>query len=204
MRPVSQTRSRKLVVRFFDEGLDLLRTVDFDGLSVEMLCARAGSTVGAFYSRFESKEAFVQALQRLVVEEARRRVVADYESGVAPRDNLPHLIGWIAKGSVAWYRRYEGLIRASLRRVSDDAGMWTPMRELGRLQIDYAIPRALDLMPPRARDGADARIQFAFQMMFGALNNMVLIDPGPFGLENPATPRMLAAAMTQFIDPERR
>ncbi len=199
MRPASQARSRALLVKLFDEGLALLQETDFDGLSIETLCARSGSTVGAFYSRFENKEAFVGALQRLVVARTRAGVVADYETGVAPTDNLAHLLGWIAKGALTWYRRYEGLVRASLRRANGEAEMWTPMRELGELQISYALPRIEAFVPPSARPGAEDRIRLSFQMLFGTLNNMILINPGPFTIEDPRTARMLAAAMSAFI-----
>ena len=198
MRPAAQARSRELVLRLFNEGLELLREVDFDGLSIETLCARSDATVGAFYSRFENKEAFVGALQRLVVAKTRSGVIADYEGGVAPADNLAHLMGWIAKSALVWYRRYEGLIRASLRRANGEREMWTPMRELGELQISYALPRIQRFAPPAA-EGIEQRAHFAFQMLFGTLNNMVMINPGPYSLGDPATGRMLAAAMTQFI-----
>lgn len=204
MRAMQQARSRELVVRLFNEGLALLRDVDFDGLSIEALCMRADSTVGAFYSRFENKEAFINALQRVVVALTRQGIVADYETHVAPGDNLVHLIDWIAKGATAWYRRYEGLVRASLRRANGEPEMWTPMRELGELQISYALPRILALLPKAISDGADERVRFAFQMLFGTLNNMVLINPGPFTIQHPTTARWLAVAMTQFIETPTR
>ena len=199
MRPAQQARSRALVIRLFNEGLTLLREVDFDGLSVDALCARADSTIGAFYSRFESKEAFINALQRLVVAATRRNVVAGYESQVAPDDSVAHLLGWIVSGAIVWYRRYDGLVRASLRRAHSESDAWTPIRELGELQVTYAVPRILALLPRPEDDNAEERIRFAFQMLFGTLNNMVMINPGPYSLGDPATARMLAAAMTQFI-----
>ena len=149
MRPAQQARSRALVIRLFNEGLTLLREVDFDGLSIDALCARADSTIGAFYSRFESKEAFINALQRLVVAATRRNVVAGYESQVAPDDSVAHLLGWIVSGAIVWYRRYDGLVRASLRRAHSESDAWTPIRELGELQVTYAVPRILALLPRR-------------------------------------------------------
>ena len=73
------------------------------------------------------------------------------------------------------------------------------MRELGRIQVTHALPHILRLLP---RPGADAedRIRFAFQMMYGALNGMVLIDPGPYSLRDAATPRLLAAALRRLIE----
>jgi AcrR family transcriptional regulator len=200
MRPAQQARSRALVIRLFNEGLTLLREVDFDGLSIDMLCARSDSTIGAFYSRFENKEAFINALQRLVVAVTRRNVVAGYESQIAPDDSVAHLLGWIVRGSVIWYRRYDGLIRASLRRAHHESIAWTPIRELGELQVSYAVPRIIELLKPAEGDNAEERARFAFQMLFGTLNNIVLINPGPFTIHHPQTGAMLAKAMTEFIE----
>lgn len=199
MRAATQARSRELVLRLFNEGLALLREVDFDGLSIETLCARSDATVGAFYSRFENKEAFIGALQRIVVARTRERVIAEYEANAAPRESLGALAFWIARGVVAWHRRYEGLVRASLRRANGASEMWTPIRELGALQISYALPRMLGLVPAQAQEGAEDRARLAFQMLFGTLNNMLLINPGPYTIHHPATAEMLAAAMTQYV-----
>jgi len=198
-RPTQQQRSRALVARLMNEGLALLKEHDFESLSVETLCQRCNATVGSFYARFESKEAFVDALQRVVVEDSRRRLAAAYASDRVPRESLEDLLGWISKGGVNWTRRYEGLVRASLRRASSDRRSWTPMRELGRIQVAHALPHILRLLP-RPNADAEDRIRFAFQMMYGALNGMVLIDPGPYSLRDSATPRLLAAALQRLIE----
>jgi AcrR family transcriptional regulator len=200
VRPAQQLRSRKLIIELFNEALVLLNDVDFDGLSIDALCERTSSTVGAFYSRFENKEAFVGALQRMVLIATRQGIDAAYAANGAPSESLEGLISWITRGAFAWFRRYEGIIRASLRRANDEADTWIPMREIGTAQIAHAMPRILGLLDPDSADGgAEDRIRFAFQMLFGTLNNMVLINPGPFGLHHPESPQMLASAMVHFI-----
>ena len=199
LRRAVQGRSRRLVGRLFNEALVMLQHVDFSGLSIEALCARAEATVGSFYSRFESKEAFVNALQRAVVEQTRLRIVGDFEADVTPRESLAHLLGWITKSSFVWYRQHEGFARASLRRAGESPDSWTPLRELGRQQLAYASPRILAFLDPAEREGAPDRIALAFQLLFGALNNMVLINPGPFTIEQPEAPRQVARAMHLFI-----
>jgi len=197
MRPAHQARSRELVIRLFNEGLALLNDVDFDGLSIETLCQRTGSTVGAFYSRFENKEAFVNALQRIVVAGARQGILKSYENG--SWETLDQLIGSIAKGSIVWYRRHEGLVRASLRRANGERDMWTPLREMGELNISCALPRILAFLPSETHDSAILRVRLAFQMLFGTLNNIVQVNPGPFTLEDQRTAPLIAEAMTGFI-----
>ncbi len=200
MRPAQQLRSRKLIVEFFNEALALLKDVDFDGLSIDTLCERTSSTIGAFYSRFENKEAFVDALQLILVRATRQRIEADYATNAAPTDSLESFIGWIVKGAISWYRRNEGVIRASLRRTNKEADTWIPMRDLVGVQAAHALPYIMRLLPSdAAANGAEERVRFAFQMLFGTMNNMVLINPGPFGIHDPETPRMLASSIAQFI-----
>lgn len=199
LRPTQQQRSRELVVRLMNEGLALLEKHDFESLSIETLCQRCDATVGSFYARFAGKDAFVDALQRLVVEDARRDLAASYASDRLPRDSLAHLLAWIAKGGVVWMRRHHGLVRASLRRASGDRRSWTPMRELGRLHVEHALPH-IERLAPRRDARLEDRIRFAFQMLYGTLNNMVLIDPGPYSLRDARTPRLLAVAMQRLIE----
>jgi AcrR family transcriptional regulator len=199
LRPSQQRRTRELVVRLMNEGLALLKDHDFESLSIDVLCERCGTTVGSFYARFDNKEAFIDALQRLVVEDAKRELAAAYSSDRVPRDNLAHLLNWICKGGVSWIRDHEGLVRASLRRASSDRRSWTPMRELGRLHVAHCLPHITRLAAHEPGPNLEDRVRLAFQMMYGTFNNMVLINPGPLSLHEPMTSRILAAAMVRLI-----
>lgn len=198
-KPAHQKRSRDLALKLLAGGLELLETHDFDTLSIERLCAHTNVTIGSFYARFETKDAFVQTMQRLVVQQAREWSIQNYVPGRVPDDSLAHLLAWFVKATVNWYRRNEGLVRASLRRASSDPKSWTPLRELGQMQVDQMLPlinRMLGAKPTSERDDA---IRFAFQVMNGTLNNMVLINPGPFSIHHANTPRMLASTVLKLI-----
>jgi AcrR family transcriptional regulator len=200
LRPTQQKRTRELLVRLVKEGLALLAVHDFDSLSIETLCERCDTTIGSFYARFESKETFVDALQRIVVEDVRRSLVATYASDRVPQDTLRHFLMWTCKGGILWIREYEGLVRASLRRASIDRRSWTPMRELGRFRVEQALPHVLRLATGKPGPDLESRVRLAFQMLYGTLNTMVLINPGPLSLHDPATPRVLAEAMVRLIE----
>lgn len=89
VKPAQQQRSRELMVSLVNEGLALLNDHDFDTLSIETICERCNTTTGSFYARFESKEVFVTALQRLVVEDTRINMVANFQSNRAPATPFP-------------------------------------------------------------------------------------------------------------------
>jgi len=63
--PSRQQRSRETTAALLQAGADMLRTRSLAELSIEALCSKVGATVGAFYSRFESKEAYFNALIEL-------------------------------------------------------------------------------------------------------------------------------------------
>lgn len=199
VRPVSQKRSRDLVTRLLVSGLSLLRNRDFDGLTIDDLCADAGATVGSFYARFASKEAYLLALQHLVVEETRRRLVRDFSAEDVPPRELEPLVSWLCMGTVLWYRRYEGFIRASLRQTRVDPQAWKPVWALGMLKVDGALPLLARAAPCNLTNDIEIRWRLAFQMLHGTLNTMLLIDPGPKRLHDPDTPQMLAEVLTAQI-----
>ena len=99
-----------------------------------------------------------------------------------------------------WYRHNEGLVRACLRRAGSEPSIWTPMCELGEQQVSLALPRVLDLKPELTNRSEKQYALFAFQILHGTLNNMILINPGPFSIHHPNTGRMLAAAMFNLIE----
>lgn len=198
--PPRQARSRKAVCDLVEAALRMLATHDFDSLSVVDLCAEAGLTTGAFYKRFPGKELFVEYLQRLVVAEVRAGIdtglAAQRWGGLALRDFLGRTVG----GTVRWYRRYEGFVRASLRYAESHPESWSPMRETGARYAATVEPIVLRIV---ARPGAPAlrdAIRFAVQMMLGTLNSMVLIDPGPFRLRDDRTIGMLTEAVATLVE----
>ena len=199
VRPVSQKRSRDLVTRLLASGLSLLRSRDFDGLTIDDLCADAGATVGSFYARFAGKEAYLLALQHLVVEDTRRRLARDFSAEGVPPTGLEALVSWLCAGTVLWYRRYEGFIRASLRQTRVDPQAWEPVWALGMLKVDSALPLIARAAPCVLTNDIEIRWRLAFQMLHGTLNTMLLIDPGPKRLHDPDTPRMLAQVLTAQI-----
>jgi AcrR family transcriptional regulator len=200
--PARQERSRAVVLALVEAGLTLLKDRSFDALSIADLCAEAGVTTGSFYARFEGKEAFLRAVQQIVIAEAMRdmedRLKARHLSGVTLNEFLRRLVA----SSVRWRRRHEGLVRASLRAAHADEGAWSPLRDLGRWQVERMLPIILGLLGERASASAEAAVRFAFQILFGTLNNMTLVDPGPFGIHDEETPRLLAEAMARLIEAE--
>jgi len=70
VRPPRQARSHLTLGRILDAAEALLREKRWEDASVAEIARRAGSSVGAFYSRFRDKDALLSALHERFVEEA--------------------------------------------------------------------------------------------------------------------------------------
>jgi AcrR family transcriptional regulator len=62
VRPPQQDRSRDTYVRILDATECLLEDREFDAVRIEQVLSEARVSAGSFYSRFEGKEALLQAL----------------------------------------------------------------------------------------------------------------------------------------------
>ncbi len=199
VNPARQKRSREMSEALLEAGQRLLRKRSLAALSVEDICASIGASVGAFYSRFQSKEAYFQALQHL----ACRRAASWLEGEGAPEAlaeaPLAEICHAIAKGGVAWMRAYEGVVRAALQHAGTHPARWTPFKELGRLTLQRWQPLLLRRLRG-ARRRRERAIGFAFQLLFGTLVNIVLNDPGPLSLGDADLPEHLARAMAAALD----
>ena len=64
MKHPQQSRSEETLRRFLEAAEDLLEEGTFDDVSIVEIARRAGRSVGAFYARFENKEALFGELRR--------------------------------------------------------------------------------------------------------------------------------------------
>ncbi|MEO1711455.1 MAG: TetR family transcriptional regulator, partial [Pseudomonadota bacterium] len=69
VRPADQRRSRVLLEKFTVAGREVLLDTRLDDISIPALAKAANSSVGGFYSRFESKQAFFEFLRMQMLAE---------------------------------------------------------------------------------------------------------------------------------------
>lgn len=62
--PPEQKRSRETMNRFVEATEQLLRTRNFEDISIQDIVGRSGRPIGSFYARFGSKEALLPLLYR--------------------------------------------------------------------------------------------------------------------------------------------
>jgi len=200
--PARQKRSREATLRLLAAGAEMLRTRSLAELSIEALCAEVGATVGAFYSRFESKDAYFNALLALAAREGERRV-AEMAADRSGRDaDLASRCRKLVGGLIAWMRAHEGVLRAALRHDDNRPDKWTPFKALARANTERATPLLLPAMGKGRRAAKSRTIAFGFQVVLGTLVNAILNDPGPLSLHDGELKKRLADLLLQLLKAE--
>jgi AcrR family transcriptional regulator len=185
-----QARSQIGLERMLQTGRDLIEAIgNLDELSVPDIVERSGTSIGAFYRRFDSKDVFFDAVQARVMKES-LDLVRESVAKEAPWQSGDARI--IAEEIVMMYlrtfRRNRGLYHASLLRVSRNKTTWDVVKEANREVLALVTPplAAAIARERRARkaelDAIDFEVRAALQLILGMLVNIVLNDPGPLSL----------------------
>jgi len=96
IRPPKQSRSQRTLERIVAASLELLATEGLSGLTVHKVVAKANSSVGSFYARFDGKEDLLDYLGERVWTEALQR----WEVALETRDWSALELAEVVEGSV--------------------------------------------------------------------------------------------------------
>ena len=166
---------------------------------------QVGATVGAFYSRFESKEAYFNALMALATRDGEQRV--SEMAGAAPGDaDLATRCRQVVVGGViGWMRAHEGgVLRAALQHDDNRPDSWSPFKALARANTERAIPLLLPAMGKGRRAAKSRAIAFGFQVVLGTLINAILNDPGPLSLRDKELKGRLSGCLLLLLEAEMK
>ena len=200
--PARQKRSRETTAALLKAGAEMLRTHSFVDLSIEALCREVGATVGAFYSRFESKDAYFHVLIELAARDGSRALARVPSIGKLKDADLARLCGAIAQGATGWMRDHEGVLRAALQHKDTRPDKWTPFKRLARGATARATPLLLAAMGGGNKAAKTQAIAFGFQVMFGTLVNAILNDPGPVSIRDSEMESRLGACLYRLLQAE--
>ena len=113
-RAPKQARSRRTLSRIIQAATDLVAERGVDDITVQQIVARANSSVGSFYARFDGKEDLLDYLERRVWEDARAHWDAAVEDGGLDDLSLAELMPGIVR-LLLESARHEATIRRALR-----------------------------------------------------------------------------------------
>ncbi|WP_426609475.1 TetR/AcrR family transcriptional regulator [Bradyrhizobium sp. McL0616] len=198
--PSRQKRSQETTLALLRAGADMLRRRSLAELSIEALCAEVGATVGAFYSRFESKEAYFNALMALAARDGEQRLVEIRRP--SPQTGLDKRCHIVISGIIAWMRNHEGVLRAALQHDDTRPDKWTTFKALAQATTKRATPLLLPAMGKGRKAAKTRAIAFGFQVVLGTLVNAILNDPGPLSLRSKEMETRLAGCLLLLLQAE--
>ncbi|CCA90434.1 TetR family transcriptional regulator (plasmid) [Novosphingobium sp. PP1Y] len=188
--PTLQARSRTLRNRLIQEALRIARKVPFDDVSIHEICAAAGCSTGAFYSRFPDKITLFKAVMIFAAAESGPMLESMVRS-LPFEEILPKLM---AK-QVERFQKQETFFRSAFKVSLDSPEAWEPFRRNANSLAKAYLERVQshpDIDQERVKPD---RVLFAFQVMYGVLNNTVINRPGPFLIESEDFPLLLRESM---------
>ena len=200
--PSRQKRSRETTAALLKAGADMLRTRSLAKLSIEALCTEVGATVGAFYSRFESKEAYFNTLMEIAARDGERNLAQMTDNERLADAGLAELSRLFVGGIIGWIRDHGGVLRAALQHDDTRPDRWNTFKGLARATASRATPPLLRAMG-RGREAAKTRgIAFGFQVVLGTLVNAILNDPGPLSLHDDEMEVRLSGCLLKLLETE--
>jgi AcrR family transcriptional regulator len=202
--PSRQKRSRETTAALLQAGAEMLRSHSLAELSIEALCSKVGATVGAFYSRFESKEAYFNALIELAARDGENRLSRLTEDKRLANADLAGLSRFLIHGIIGWMRNHEGVLRAALQHDDTRPDRWTTFKGLARANVAHATPPLLRIMGKGRKAAKTRAVAFGFQVVLGTLVNAILNDPGPLALRDDEMEIRLSNCLLLLLEAEMK
>lgn len=171
LKPPLQHRSAQAQRRMMDAGLRLLELRDIDQISVSDVTDEAGSSIGSFYHRFQTKELFFNFLLKDMI--ARREQAAMQELA-DPSISIQALPETLARGAMKNFRRHAGLLRSAIRCHIGGDTCWDPINRMAMRIVDGYLRRLSAALGRPVSTSECNRIKFAFVWLYGLLVHRTL------------------------------
>lgn len=198
IQPSQQARSVKTAWHLLSAGAAMMHENNFDTLSVEDICAKAGTTVGGFYGRFQNKDAFFLALQKLVLLRSEESMNTLWRQPAYETQSLQEVCMLLVASAVQRYRQHQGVFRTSLQRAHE--GMWDAFKDIGdqtRALLTAALATHLQHIPAEQRK---LRVEFGHQAMISVLCHAVQNAPSPVHLSDDAMVHELTSMLVAYLE----
>lgn len=193
------TRGVRTTQQLLEAGRRLLRRRFLDEVSIQEICASANVTTGAFYKRFEGKEAYFKALQALLIAKLKAATAARMADLDSRQWTLREVSEVLARNLRLWVCRNEGVLRASL---VERASTHDPIRAVNLEYVELLVPRLAKIHPRGPSAELESTIRFAYQSMIGTLVFTLINRTGSYALTDRRLEKAMAKQFYLFITQE--
>ncbi|MCB1395175.1 MAG: helix-turn-helix transcriptional regulator [Rhodobacter sp.] len=202
VRPAEQARSRELQDRFVEAGRALLREQRLSEISVPDLAKKAASSVGGFYSRFETKEALFEFLRAQMLIENGRLHDESFDAARASGASATQICEAFVDTMIRVFSGpWRGVLREAYASIPEKQGSWVPMNTRGQSLRDRLSDLLLPVLPPQP--DVRERVAFAVQSLFGVLNNELMNPHLMFTSDDPRFRAYLVESFCHMVGAQR-
>lgn len=174
IRPPQQARSRETLDRILDAAEWLIAEKSFEDTSVAEIVRRAGSSVGAFYTRFQDKDGLLYALYERYLEQATATADDALDPARWEGHDIPEILAAVVRFLVEIYREQGGLIRAFVLRNHTDAEFRARQERLSH-HVSLRLSALLLARPDEiAHPDPERAAVFGLTMVFSTIEGAVL------------------------------
>lgn len=174
IRPPQQTRSQETLVRILDAAEALITEKGFEDTAVAEVARRAGSSVGAFYSRFRDKTGLLYGLYDRYEEQA----FATADDALDPKRwkgaRVEQFLPAVMRFLVEVYRERSGLLRAFVLRSHADDEFRARQERLYTYVSEKLAALLLARREQIAKPHPERAAAFALTMAFATIENALL------------------------------
>lgn len=195
-----QARSLKKRHDLLKAGRKLLHTRVLEEISIKDICTEASCTVGSFYSRFEDKESFFDALIAESCQELLMSAASQFDDrnwiGVKGKlicDEVVSFLVGIFQGE------YSSILTEAFIRESKGFIDSTPLRDVGFGFITTVSKPLLPYIDQAVHPDPMRALAFAIQMVYGALHNARLRDAGPVKFRTPEFENRMQNMVSSYL-----
>jgi AcrR family transcriptional regulator len=174
VHPPQQARSQETLDRILAAAEALVAEKGFEDTPVSEIVRRAGSSVGAFYARFDDKDALLHALAVRFVDQAMATADAALDPTRWQGAQASEILHAVVRFLVSIYREQSGIIRAFVMRNRTDPEF---RARQDRLSL-YVSTRVSELLLARASEirhpDPERAVRFGLMLVFSALEDVML------------------------------
>jgi AcrR family transcriptional regulator len=174
-----QARSRETMIQILDATALILETKTFEELTIAEVVLKAGTSVGAFYGRFNEKEALLQALDERFFQEFEESTIALMNPYNWVGRSTGYIIGSVTRLILEIYSNNKGVLRSLNLKA----------RLYGDSRFKEREHRAWNVLFPRFQDtllshqneithpNPSLAVRLGFQQMFFSMREILLWEP---------------------------
>jgi len=172
--PPQQARSQETLDRILAAAETLIAEKGFEDTPISEIVRKAGSSVGAFYSRFDDKHALLHAIAGRFVEQAMATADAALDPARWDGIAIDEILHAVVRFLVEIYREQAGLLRAFVIRNHTDPEFRARQERL-TLYVDRGVSDLLSARRDEIGHPDPARaVPFIVNMIFGSIEYVVL------------------------------